>query len=76
MLYCSDCDKDVEFKSLDVGGKLTHFCSDCGETNLFKGKEEYEEVGKLLERKTGKKHIVKDNDVVSTLQKLIKDYGS
>ena len=55
MLYCSDCDKDVEFKSLDVGGKLTHFCSDCGETNLFKGKEEYEEVGKLLERKTGKR---------------------
>ena len=42
MLYCPDCDKDVEFKSLDVGGKLTHFCPDCGESNLFKSKDEFQ----------------------------------
>ena len=42
MLYCSDCDKDVEFKSLDVGGKLTHCCVECGSTNLFRSKEVYE----------------------------------
>ena len=48
MLYCSDCDKDVDFKSLDVGGKLTHFCPDCGESNLFKSKDEFQTVVDLL----------------------------
>ncbi|MDA7680913.1 hypothetical protein N8603_00860 [Verrucomicrobiales bacterium] len=42
MLYCSDCDKDVEFKSLDVGGMLTHCCIECGSTNLFRSKDEFE----------------------------------
>ncbi len=42
MLFCSDCDKDVEFKSLDVGGMLTHCCIECGSTNLFRSKEVYE----------------------------------
>ena len=52
MLYCSDCDKDVEFKSLDVGGKLTHFCPDCGESNLFKSKDEFQAgVDLLIETK-------------------------
>ena len=49
MLYCSDCDNEVEFKSLDVGGKLTHCCVECGSTNLFKNKEVYVAGVKLIE---------------------------
>ena len=48
MSYCSDCDKDVEFKSIVVKDKLTHFCPDCGESNLFKNKDVYENSVELI----------------------------
>ena len=53
MLYCSYCLKDVEFKSLDVGGELTHYCSQCGETSLFKNEYDFElTANAILQEKT------------------------
>ena len=59
MLYCSDCDKDVEFKSLDVSGMLTHCCVECGSTNLFRNKKVYEAGVKLNREKEERRNEIK-----------------